>query len=674
MDVTATSVLFNGRVPITVKQPALPASPDQQQQRHQQQLQQRLPQLGGPAAVPVDNIFQGPAGPRHVQQRKHGITVRIALASRQGGRSKVSVRRKGESTRRAVAGGRESTAKNRPSLCVERTGEFLTPRDTHLRSPPPHSQVLEVQLTDETDPFFLYQLDIGEEDFHRLKNDQNLLVDFQAFPEKFIELLNHCVRHRNEDHPKFVAQLTSETSARCAVLNVIETNTFKHIAHLSLDFIPGDDARVKQYLANLVKDYKAEVSSLQQELESSVAALTGRLQEQESHAASLATELERLRTSSTEGSSRLQIQHAEEMARLRENAARELENYRRDAEKETRRLEMDTGLEVLYTTGGVQNCRRKSTHSNALPRYCRRRFAALPDGFPPLSLRPRQLRNLSQKHTTVSATHNHLLSHSQTLEGALAAANKQLDAITHECQAFRQDFDRANARAEQLEAQRAEQEREIERLRGDFRESERRERERQAECNRLNDLIENSGDQKLARSPPGVPCNLCSQIYVIEIQAKLEDSLNLYKTQNARLEETMRKATEEISKGNEIIQRLQVELRSCKSKIKLKNMVTLQQEKLLDERAHTLETQQKEIAGLQEAAAKRGEELEAARKRIDELQNRLDDSKRVIEENANGRPCPRRGLRHGLRSRNAARWHLLLGVTSFLLPSDRVVA
>ena len=63
-------------------------------------------------------------------------------------------------------------------------------------------QVLEVQLTDESDPFFLYQLDIGEDDFHTLKSEQNLLVDFAHFPVKFIELLEECIACRNDEHPK----------------------------------------------------------------------------------------------------------------------------------------------------------------------------------------------------------------------------------------------------------------------------------------------------------------------------------------------------------------------------------------------------------------------------------------------------------------------------------------
>ena len=63
-------------------------------------------------------------------------------------------------------------------------------------------KVLEILLTDEEDPYFLYSLEIGEDSFHSIRNDQNLLVDFQQFPEKLIELLQECINCRNDDHPK----------------------------------------------------------------------------------------------------------------------------------------------------------------------------------------------------------------------------------------------------------------------------------------------------------------------------------------------------------------------------------------------------------------------------------------------------------------------------------------
>lgn len=40
------------------------------------------------------------------------------------------------------------------------------------------SQMLTLELTDEDDPFFIYTLDISEQDYHILKNEQQIMVDF----------------------------------------------------------------------------------------------------------------------------------------------------------------------------------------------------------------------------------------------------------------------------------------------------------------------------------------------------------------------------------------------------------------------------------------------------------------------------------------------------------------
>ena len=83
---------------------------------------------------------------------------------------------------------------------------------THRKHPDVHVAVslksvsrkrtLAIQLTDENDPFFFFDLEINDEEFHALKQEQNLLVDFLQFPAKFVELLEACISCRNDDHPK----------------------------------------------------------------------------------------------------------------------------------------------------------------------------------------------------------------------------------------------------------------------------------------------------------------------------------------------------------------------------------------------------------------------------------------------------------------------------------------
>jgi hypothetical protein len=81
---------------------------------------------------------------------------------------------------------------------------------------------------------------------------------------------------------------------------------------------------------------------------------------------------------------------------------------------------------------------------------------------------------------------------------------------------------------------------------------------------------------------------------------------------------------------------LQADLKTAKSKLKLKNVVTVQQEKLLDERAATLDTHVKEFSALKDSLAKANDENEAQRRNCDDLKKKLDECKAIIEDNNHG--------------------------------------
>ena len=59
---------------------------------------------------------------------------------------------------------------------------------------------------------------------------------------------------------RFILHMVSNGSAgtSTANLNVIETNPFKHLTHLSLKFLPGSDSDIKKYLADCLKTLKVK--------------------------------------------------------------------------------------------------------------------------------------------------------------------------------------------------------------------------------------------------------------------------------------------------------------------------------------------------------------------------------------------------------------------------------
>lgn len=90
------------------------------------------------------------------------------------------------------------------------------------------------------------------------------------------------------------------------------------------------------------------------------------------------------------------------------------------------------------------------------------------------------------------------------------------------------------------------------------------------------------------------------------------------------------------TQGNDIIGRLQAEIRTLKSKLKVKGMVTVQQEKIVDERGAALETLQRELEQARRIETEAVHERSEERKKVEALRAKLAESKTIIEENANG--------------------------------------
>ena len=56
-----------------------------------------------------------------------------------------------------------------------------------------------------------------------------------------------------------MSQGTYNGDRTTALLNIVETNPFKHLTHLSLKFVPGSDADVKKHLADCLKQLKVSI-------------------------------------------------------------------------------------------------------------------------------------------------------------------------------------------------------------------------------------------------------------------------------------------------------------------------------------------------------------------------------------------------------------------------------
>lgn len=110
----------------------------------------------------------------------------------------------------------------------------------------------------------MYSLDIGEYDFHNLKREQSIIVDFQAFPAKLIGLLKICSQDSNI-RGNSSSVFSTKLDGSSGLFSVVESNEFKNLVHISLQLRAANDASIKSYLASRL--HQAQVILQRQELE-----------------------------------------------------------------------------------------------------------------------------------------------------------------------------------------------------------------------------------------------------------------------------------------------------------------------------------------------------------------------------------------------------------------------
>ncbi|KRZ12493.1 Spindle assembly abnormal protein 6 -like protein [Trichinella zimbabwensis] len=126
-----------------------------------------------------------------------------------------------------------------------------------------------IELSRDDDPLFLYTTSIFEDDFQHIKEQQNLLISFDAFPNKLIELLECALFEDSKPEPKYVLNFYctssdfphwngTRKSEFQAMIEIAESNQFKHLVHLTLTFEVANQNLLQKHLCSLVSSLKKE--------------------------------------------------------------------------------------------------------------------------------------------------------------------------------------------------------------------------------------------------------------------------------------------------------------------------------------------------------------------------------------------------------------------------------
>ncbi|XP_072367486.1 spindle assembly abnormal protein 6 homolog isoform X2 [Scyliorhinus torazame] len=425
--------------------------------------------------------------------------------------------------------------------CEERRTTIRVTVELHCASNPVYKKDLIVRLTDDIDPLFLYNLIITEDDFQSLKHQQGLLIDFSAFPQKFIDLLQQCIQEESKDVPRFLLQLVSSAPLfdyTPAYLNVVETNPFKHLNHLSLKLLHGTDVEIKKYLASCLKCIKDEKLLLEQQLKKIKEDFTRQLACTQKALSEKSSELDRLRIEWTTQTTTINERYSQELTTEREKLHQAQTQWQQQSEQQ--KEELETGHR-------------------------------------------RSLQQLQTNLAKLDTVNKELTERRYKTECAIQEIKAKLLSLEDECHRAKQEVQSLHRENSMLDA----------------------------ECHEKDKLIN----------------QLQTRVAVLQQETKDKDQLV------SRTKEVL-EATQE-QKANKIIKELQMDLKTLMGKLKLKNTVTVQQEKLLSEKEKQLQKEQRELQEAQQFLQLKGEEVSKLQEQLEGTMVKLEESKELLKTNEN---------------------------------------
>ncbi|XP_073427742.1 spindle assembly abnormal protein 6 homolog [Dendrobates tinctorius] len=454
--------------------------------------------------------------------------------------------------------------------CGERRQTVRVCIEQRTASSPVHKKDLVVRMTDDTDPFFLYNLVISEEDFQSLKLQQGLLVDFTAFPQKFIDLLYQCINEENKEVPRFLLQLSSGTvlGSSPAQLDIVETNPFKHLTHLSLRLLPANDMEVKTYLATCLKCIKEKEMTLQHKLKKTEDDLTRQLICAQQSLSEKSTELEQIKNDSSSKIASLSSQHTAELRSEKDKAQQAYAQLLHQCEQQKKDFESS----LQKTTQQMQNRLTELEQSN---------------------------KDLLEKRYKTESTVREIRAKYQSLEEELQRAQQKVTSLGRENSA--------------LDAECHDKEKELNRLQTRLAVLEQELKDKDQLVLRSNEILAATQEQK----------------------AVLEAGAEKKQVQTGKLEATIKSLSAELLKANDIIKKLQGDLKTLMGKLKLKNTVTVQQEKLITEKEKSIQEGQRIMHDVQKSLQSKEEEVEKLREQLQQTDRKLEESKELLKTNEN---------------------------------------
>ncbi|KAG2430775.1 hypothetical protein HYH02_013614 [Chlamydomonas schloesseri] len=112
-------------------------------------------------------------------------------------------------------------------------------------------KTIRVELTSESNLFFLYMHDLTEATFKQMQESQRLMIEFPDYPTVLMRMLNQCIREPHIYLAVFIMQPTGEGR-----LDFIQNMEYKFVELLSVRFMAAGEDLVRAHVSyryNVVK-------------------------------------------------------------------------------------------------------------------------------------------------------------------------------------------------------------------------------------------------------------------------------------------------------------------------------------------------------------------------------------------------------------------------------------
>lgn len=120
---------------------------------------------------------------------------------------------------------------------------------------------VKVELSTESDLFFLYTHVCDLESFQLMQDHQKLMIDFADYANVLIRMLNNCIKEPHNHLAVYLMQADGR-----ARLDFIQNMEYKFVELLSVDFMRAPEDTIRQHIAFRYNSMKARLNVLQTRL------------------------------------------------------------------------------------------------------------------------------------------------------------------------------------------------------------------------------------------------------------------------------------------------------------------------------------------------------------------------------------------------------------------------